>query len=120
MLEPEIEVAVLLFRDDAAGDVLGAIVFSWVVDHAVADYPGAVDDFLVIGYAFEILQCALQCAVEEKHEPLGDLLLCEGVGLCLYAGPAAGACTTRRDNQYGKNDCVCMQIKLNRVHKLRS
>ena len=120
VVEPEIEIAVLLFRDDAAGDVLGALVLSWVVDRAVADCPGGVDDFVVIGYAFEILLDALQCSVEEKDESLGDFLLCESIGPCLRSGRAAGACTARRDNQYGEDDRVRTQIEVSRVQNLRS
>jgi hypothetical protein len=82
VIDPEIETAVLIFCDDAAAELGGALIPFGAHNRAVLDLPTGVEDLIVR----RALEAAERLAIEKQLPTLLDLFLCQCVRLGLFAG----------------------------------
>jgi len=116
VVESEIEAGVLFFCYDASGCFFGSLVASWVVDRALAHYPGGIED-LVVGCAFEVIE---RFAVEEELESLGDFLFRHGVGLCGRSRFGPCDCAACDGDERGEDEGCGGKVGLDLFHGLCS
>ena len=89
VIDPEIEVAVLVFCDDTPAELIRTLVPISAEDLTSINFPASIQH-LIVGRTFEAIQ---RFAVEEQFEALTDLLLRQGVRFSSRFRFASGDCT---------------------------